>query len=293
MSEGSSVEAAQIALEGMIQRALRSTRFTQDSPVLPDVWIAYGLRDGAQDLLLTPHWQSGAVALAGALYTRLRGGPGRADGAEPARAAAIATTQSTVAASLTLAELVAAALPLSRWWHEYLLEPANGAPAGDLLALWRDPATQPNLRDALLAELDALGSPALARGLPRSLVSGREVTAQDRRARRITGDLVWLVEVAGTLARVAAARADGGAPLGSGGAAAMTAELWATLNAKMMTYLQSITLETLVSEQRARGVEVERKPARRGIYKQPQSEPVRPTTPNSVFALGGLLLSGR
>jgi len=77
------------------------------------------------------------------------------------------------------------------------------------------------------------------------------------------------------------------------GAAAMTAELWATLNAKMMTYLQSITLETLVSEQRARGVEVERKPARRGIYKQPQSEPVRPTTPNSVFALGGLLLSGR
>jgi Rrf2 family iron-sulfur cluster assembly transcriptional regulator len=76
------------------------------------------------------------------------------------------------------------------------------------------------------------------------------------------------------------------------GAAAMTAELWATLNAKMMTYLQSITLETLVSEQRARGVEVERKPARRGIYKQPQSEPVRPTTPNSVFALGGLLLSG-
>ena len=77
------------------------------------------------------------------------------------------------------------------------------------------------------------------------------------------------------------------------GAAAMTAELWATLNAKMMTYLQSITLETLVSEQRARGVEVERKPARRGIYKQPPSEPVRPTTPNSVFALGGLLLSGR
>ena len=59
-----------------------------------------------------------------------------------------------------------------------------------------------------LAELDALGSPALARGLPRSLASGREVTTQDRRARRITGDLVWFVEVAGTLARVAAVRAD-------------------------------------------------------------------------------------
>lgn len=225
MSDASGMDAAQIALERMIQRALRSTRFTQDSPILPDVWIAYGLRDGAQDLLLTPSWQSGAVALAGAVYTRLRGGPHRADGSDPARAAAIAITQSTAAASLTLAELVTAALPLSRWWHEYLLEPANGAPSGDLLALWRDPATQPNLRDALLAELDALASPALARGLPRSLASGREVTAQDRRARRITGDLVWLVEVAGTLARVAAVRADGGTPLCTGGAAAMTAEL--------------------------------------------------------------------
>jgi hypothetical protein len=40
------MDAAQIALERMIQRALRSTRFTQDSPVLPDVWIAYGLRTG-------------------------------------------------------------------------------------------------------------------------------------------------------------------------------------------------------------------------------------------------------
>jgi Rrf2 family iron-sulfur cluster assembly transcriptional regulator len=74
----------------------------------------------------------------------------------------------------------------------------------------------------------------------------------------------------------------------------MTAELWATLNAKMMTYLQSITLETLVSEQRARGVEVERKPAPpRHLQAAPSPKPVRPTTPNSVFALGGLLLSGR
>ena len=105
------------------------------------------------------------------------------------------------------------------------------------------------------------------------------------------------ISVADIVGAVEGAGRDGGgnedAMSEEAGAAAMTAELWATLNAKMMTYLQSITLETLVSEQRARGVEVERKPARRGIYKQPQSEPVRPTTPNSVFALGGLLLSGR
>jgi Rrf2 family iron-sulfur cluster assembly transcriptional regulator len=77
------------------------------------------------------------------------------------------------------------------------------------------------------------------------------------------------------------------------GAAAMTAELWATLNARMIAHLQSITLHSLVSEQRSRGVQVEQKTLRRGVYKQPPSEPVRPSTPNSVFALGGFLLSGR
>lgn len=77
------------------------------------------------------------------------------------------------------------------------------------------------------------------------------------------------------------------------GAAVMTAELWASLNARMMAYLQSITLESLIAEQRARGVEIERKPARRGVYKQSKPAPVQPTVPNSVFALGGLALSRR
>jgi len=78
-----------------------------------------------------------------------------------------------------------------------------------------------------------------------------------------------------------------------GGAAAMTAELWATLNAKMIAHLQSITLHSLVSEQRARGVQVEQKTGRRGVYKQAPPEPVRSTVPNSVFALGGMLLARR
>lgn len=78
------------------------------------------------------------------------------------------------------------------------------------------------------------------------------------------------------------------------GAAAMTAELWATLNARMIAHLQSITLNMLVSEQRAQGVKIDRKAApRQGVYKQPAPEPVRTTVPNSVFALGGMLLARR
>lgn len=218
-----SPHAAHTALERMIQRALRSTRFTQDSPVMPDVWIAYGLRGGALDLLLTPHWQSGSVALAGALHGQLGAGPRRADGSDPVRAAAIAMTQGTIAASLTLEELVRAALPLSRWWHAYLVEPPQGRPAGDLLGLWRDPATQPHLRAALLAALDV--PPGAELPAPRALDGDRLLTSADRDARRISGDLVWLVEVAGTLARLDAARAAGLRPLSSGSLAAMTDEL--------------------------------------------------------------------
>lgn len=215
-------QAAHLALERMIQRALRSTRFTQDSPVMPDVWIAYGLRGGAIDLLLTPHWQSGSLGLAGALHAQLCDGPRRDDGADPARAAAIAVTQGAIAASLTLAELVRAALPLSRWWHEYLVEPASGHPPGDLLTLWRDPAVQPALRDALLAELDALADPEAAHTRDLNLDGGPVRSARER---RITGDLVWLVEVAGTLARLHAARADGRSPLRGGDVDAIFREL--------------------------------------------------------------------
>jgi Rrf2 family iron-sulfur cluster assembly transcriptional regulator len=90
------------------------------------------------------------------------------------------------------------------------------------------------------------------------------------------------------------AETQGSAMPDTDGAAAMTAELWATLNARMIAHLQSITLNMLVSEQRARGVKIDRKPApRQGVYKQPAPEPVRATVPNSVFALGGMLLARR
>jgi Rrf2 family iron-sulfur cluster assembly transcriptional regulator len=74
----------------------------------------------------------------------------------------------------------------------------------------------------------------------------------------------------------------------------LTQELWDTLNSKMTTYMQSITLRSLVMTQLAKGVEVkERKVANRGVFKKPRVAPVRTTAPNSVFALAqSLLLRG-
>ncbi len=71
----------------------------------------------------------------------------------------------------------------------------------------------------------------------------------------------------------------------------MTHELWASLNQRMVEFLDSVTLQKLVDEQLAKGVEIEdNKPAiRRAISSAPVVKPIRVNAPNSVFALGNVL----
>jgi len=66
----------------------------------------------------------------------------------------------------------------------------------------------------------------------------------------------------------------------------MTHDLWAGLNAKMIEFLDSITLQQLVDDQVAKGVSIEEAPIKRAISSQPVLKPIKVTAPNSVFALG-------
>ena len=69
----------------------------------------------------------------------------------------------------------------------------------------------------------------------------------------------------------------------------MTHELWSTLNQRMVEFLDSVTLQKLVDEQLAKGVQIEDKPAvRRAISTTPVIKPIRVNAPNSVFALGNV-----
>jgi Rrf2 family iron-sulfur cluster assembly transcriptional regulator len=71
------------------------------------------------------------------------------------------------------------------------------------------------------------------------------------------------------------------------GTRCMTHELWAALNAKMVDFLDSITLQKLVDDQLAKGVVVENAPTiKRAISSAPVVKPIRVNAPNSVFALG-------
>jgi Rrf2 family iron-sulfur cluster assembly transcriptional regulator len=72
----------------------------------------------------------------------------------------------------------------------------------------------------------------------------------------------------------------------------MAQELWDTMNAKVLDFMQSVTLRSLVLEQLAKGVKIEQKPApNRGVFKKPNHAAVRTNAPNSVFALGQSLLA--
>lgn len=70
-------------------------------------------------------------------------------------------------------------------------------------------------------------------------------------------------------------------------AQAMTQDLWDALQSTVLAYLQTVTLESLAVEQKAKGFQVqERKTVQKGVFQKPRPPVARPGTPNSVFALG-------
>lgn len=108
-----------------------SARFTQDSPVLPNVWAAYGETPSAPvELLFTPHIKSSPGVVGSALRARLaayRSGrdeqgqflEGRAHVRARERPR-VAYNQFHVAARLYFDEMIALALPLTAWWDDHM-----------------------------------------------------------------------------------------------------------------------------------------------------------------------------
>src|ERR1700704_384682 len=107
-------------------------RFTQDFPILPDVWIAYGRTPGERiEVLLTPHNESDAASVAVALRARLErdraaeSGMWKAEhpGLGPPR---VLFNESVVLATLSFWELLRDALPLTDWWKRVIAPMGQG-----------------------------------------------------------------------------------------------------------------------------------------------------------------------
>ena len=70
----------------------------------------------------------------------------------------------------------------------------------------------------------------------------------------------------------------------------MTHDLWTTLNDRIREYLDSVTLQSMMDEQLAKGIEIESRPRlRKAISSSPVIKPVKTNAPNSIFALGSVL----
>jgi subtilisin family serine protease len=178
-------------------------RFTQDSPILPEVWIQYGLDPlGAVELLLTPHRQASAGQLATLIRRRLADDrearpapPGAGAGEGGGRTMPpIVYTRSYVATALCFDELVRVLLPMTHWWNEHVRKPAlaflaRGAGADDLPleALWKG-----GVRAHLTALLEAYEDGTLDR---------QELTLP--REERLPHDLLWMMRIIGSIAAVA------------------------------------------------------------------------------------------
>ncbi len=156
----------------------RARRFTQDSPVLPDVWLAYAgaMEDdhilhserGALELLLTPYRDAPPGVVRNALLDRL-----------PKKSARVIYNQTTVMTDLHFEELVRAVLPMTNWWWRL----------GDI-ALLQDPRVQQRVAKAA-----------------RDPENPESQFTQDELQEKITKNVVslppdvfWLVRVVGGLA---------------------------------------------------------------------------------------------
>lgn len=139
-------------------------RYTQDAPVLPDVWIGYARQRGEpKDLLLKPVFEYAPGEIVPSLRQSL------ADPSAPDAGLAASTltyNQSTILVTARLDELVFKILPLTKWWDD-----ASGG-------LANAPAERPHT--ALKEDLEALN--------------------HDRPLRYFTPTMLSIVQIVGLLA---------------------------------------------------------------------------------------------
>ncbi len=114
-------------MEQLIFGGTDNQRFTQDSPILPEVWLKFALHpDKARDLILIPDRSSNAGAFANDLNDRLRAYrkhlPSNLQKVElregRGKRARIAHLPGVVAARLYFDEFLRLVLPASPWWRK-------------------------------------------------------------------------------------------------------------------------------------------------------------------------------
>lgn len=105
-------------------------RFTQDTPVMAQVWTKYACdpgKDGRSDLIITAHNQSSSFEIGRRIADNL-------EAMGTLAAARVAALRNDIAASLTFKELILVVLPLTAWWQKRFI--AGEAGVDELLGIY-------------------------------------------------------------------------------------------------------------------------------------------------------------
>lgn len=170
-------------LEKLIYGEGGSRRFTQDSPILPDVWFEFGQKlTGKIDLLLNPHYKASPGRVAQVVAERLKveqksnaadmfpcDDKGKSD---------IAYNQSTVVVRLCFHEMVRVVLPLTDWWKRYVWKEDGNA--------LRRFLKEKRIRDAIGRVID-----------------GEKEQDEEPLLKAVDPQLIWMMKVIGTIGAVA------------------------------------------------------------------------------------------
>ncbi len=192
-------------IEYLIFGTERQRRFTQDSPVLPDVWLEYNKTgpDEPVDLLLTPYKNRQPSELYKKLRERLRAEDEIRPGKKGDRR--VTYNEAYVVAKLTLDEVIRVALPLTRWWVEYVWKGAEDLEAGAAGAgkpARRDPAkTLSKWQEILSEHTDDLENLITYRRRVATAESEDEIPFLSDHVKELnpSGDLMWMIEIVGSL----------------------------------------------------------------------------------------------
>jgi len=174
-------------LEDVVYSGERQRRFIQQSPIMPDVWIRYGVNPGCQqELLLVPNWHYSTADLAKAIKGRLNYDKKHRKALEAFRGSdpeppSIAFNQNVVVANLWFDELIRAVLPLSAWWRYFAARIKDRNDTVDRLA-------------------DLLKNTKSFEALIRSYLS-RDNKSDGGRG-ELEYDLIWFARIAGLLCRI-------------------------------------------------------------------------------------------
>ncbi|WP_202921877.1 S8 family serine peptidase [Anatilimnocola aggregata] len=202
-------------IRSLMLRSESIQRFMQDSPIFGDVWVAYAALADPQkskresesdderiDLLLYPHRDSSAAALAEEIRKRLA--QELIEGS-PVPKYRLSLNDTHVAVRLSFAELIRVALPLTKWWQQYVCkfaaidEGANEDSAeGESESDAESEVSAPTTMERIIALLD---NPDVVQRLIQHLENPDAPRHSDSEPYAISYDLIWMIRIVGTIAR--------------------------------------------------------------------------------------------